>query len=120
MSRSTPPPWPGSPQDYPPSFNGSTFEVGLLLGEFRTEGRRQTEILLSILDEQRELPDKLAAKMGTGGGLREAKSPGPDRISPWSELITALAPLMLLVAVVTGKLSAPDALPLVRHILGLG
>lgn len=118
MSQSAPPRWPESWPDFRhTSPNGSQFEIGLLLGELRTEGRLQTEILLSMLDEQRELPDKLASRIQPLPAAYPAAK--ADCVSQWAELLKALWPLALILALVAGKISAPEALPLVRHMLGV-
>jgi len=133
MTHSTKPPWPPSSQGYPPSHvNGSSFEIGLLLGEMRNEGRRQTEILLAMLDEQRDLPDRLAERLppassGAAPAATTAASAAtaaqqatpPSTVSQWADLLRALWPLALILAVFLGKLSAPEALPIIRHALGI-
>lgn len=44
-------------------FTGSALEMGILLGSIHNEQSRQTEILLGVLDEIRDAPDRLASKL---------------------------------------------------------
>ncbi len=104
--------------------NSARFELGLLLGEIRNEGRRHSEILLSVLDEVRDLPGRLEEAMQSHA---ERPQPPPPRapaapeprpaFKDWADLLKAAWPLALIAAVVAGKLTAPDAIPLIRHLL---
>jgi hypothetical protein len=105
---------------YPNEFNGSSFEIGLLLGELRQESRRHTEIMLAMLDEQRQLPARLMASIPPPAAHPPPPHPpGPSTLSLWTDLLKALAPVLLIGGVIRGKLTIPDALPLIRHALGL-
>jgi hypothetical protein len=64
MSRFPPTHSDESQPDCPPHWSsGSMLELGILLGSIRNEQSRQTEISLAHLDEIRELPERLAAKL---------------------------------------------------------
>ncbi|ADJ23057.1 hypothetical protein Hden_1245 [Hyphomicrobium denitrificans ATCC 51888] len=52
------------PPDYPGRWStGSALEIGILLGSIRNELGRQSEISLGMLDEIRDLPERLATKI---------------------------------------------------------
>jgi hypothetical protein len=105
---------------YPNEFNGSSFEIGMILGELRQENRRQTEIMLAMLDEQRQLPGRLAAIIPPPAAPSPpAHPPGPSTLPLWTDLLKALAPVLLIAGVIVGKLTIPEALPLIRNALGL-
>ncbi|MDX2308103.1 MAG: hypothetical protein NW216_07690 [Hyphomicrobium sp.] len=112
-----PPTSTGSPTGSPQSFNGETFSIGLLLGELRQENRRQTEIMLAMLDEQRELPGRLAALIPPPASA--PPPPGPSALAQWADLLKAAAPVLLILGVIIGKITMPDALPVIRHAFGL-
>jgi hypothetical protein len=82
------------PDHREPFSNGSALQIGMILGEIKNEGQRQTEIMLSMLDEQRELPDRLADRLKREG--TEPRHAFVLRAFEWFERIKFLGPLLYL------------------------
>ena len=95
--------------------------LGVLLGGLQAESRRQTEIMLSGIRETQalrteihDLPDRIAAQL-------TLPSAQPAAV-PWltiSRLAQVLGAMALLAAVVAGKMTHADALPLIRILFGV-
>lgn len=87
----------------------------MTLGELRAQSYRQTEILLSTLQETRALRDQLhsiATRMPT---QRNPKSGA--QLFQYVKLAVAMIILALMVA---GKLAWADGFPMLRTLIGLG
>lgn len=105
----TPPPsWPG-----PSPVNGSSFEHAVMLGEMRAEGRRHTEILLSLQERLIDLPDKIAERMPAPQPAPSQPPPNLGSIRDWVFAATALAALA---AAIAGKLPWPELINLLRKL----
>ena len=121
---------PGYPQGY---ANGSGFDMGVLFGEIRSETRRQSEILIAVLEAQNDLreamwqmPERIAASFAARTPPPLPAPPRQSALQQWTELFQAAQPLakILLVlaalgAVVAAKVAYPDLLPVLRHAIGL-
>lgn len=108
-------------------MNGSELGLGALLGEIKAENGRQTEIALAGLREMQALrwdmhtlPERIAATLPppvhAQAAAGSAKSAG-SLIERLTKLAQALLPLGVLAAIVAGKVSWPEALPLLRQAL---
>lgn len=89
------------PDHQEPFSNGSALQIGMVLGQIQNEGERQTEILLSMLTEQRELPQRIAAHLNSG---RERKEGFASTALEWLERIQRFAPYLFLATTALGAL----------------
>lgn len=98
------------------------FGLGMIMGQVATEQRRQTEILLGMQQRLENLPDQIADRLPRS----EAGAPKPGsaathqtNVQQITDLLRAVVPLALLAAIVVGKLTLLEGLPLIRHSLGI-
>lgn len=107
-------------------LNGSAVDLAMALGRIEGEARaahdRQTEILLSINARLIDLPERLAASSAASKASAAGTVPSPP--SPWTlrrmlDAIKIAVPLAVVSLVVAGKLTWPEALPILRMALGL-
>lgn len=70
-----------------------------------------------------DLPDRIAEKLPAPAAPSAPPPPTPEGVLSYmktsKELIQAAVPLGLIVALVSGKASWPDVLPIIRQVLGV-
>lgn len=117
-----------APHPYPLS---DAMGLGHMLGSMAAHHQRQIEILLGLQERLIELPDRIADRLverlpapsspppAPAASPASAPPPGPTRMQQVTELLKALLPLALLVAIVAGKLTILEGVALIRHALGV-
>jgi len=95
-------------------------ELGVLLGGLQAESRRQTEIMLTGIRETQalrteihDLPDRIAARLPL-----PSVRPAAGSFLTIGRVAQVIGAMALLAAVVAGKLTHADALPVLRMLLG--
>lgn len=102
-----PPSWPG-----PSHAKGSSFEHAVMLGEMRAEGRRHTEILLSLQERLIDLPDKIAERLPPPA----SPSQPPANFGSIRDWVFAATALAALAAAIAGKLPWAELVSLLRKL----
>lgn len=116
-----------SQSHYPPDPH--TFALAHAMGGLEARVDRQTEISLATLKEVQRLPERIGAEIAQAMAATPCRQHGKDGPVPhnedrptllqWAEFLRALWPLVLIVAVVFGKMTWPDAIPLIREAVGV-
>lgn len=116
-----------SPTHYPSS--GSELMLGSMLGQM-IAGQHSTNVLLvgltdhveSLVEQIEKMPDRIAEKIAKPTQeTRPSSPPGKviETMKALKDLIWSLLPLAMLASVMAGKVTWPQALPIIRQALGI-
>lgn len=121
-----PPPWHGYPQrsSTPGASAGGTdnLALGSMLGQLLAGQERSIFLHEMTVTELRSLPDRIAQRLPPP----QTPTPAPStptiesRLIIVREIAKTLIPILVLAAFIMGKLTFSEALPILRHVLGLG
>lgn len=107
-------------------MHGGDLMLGSMLGQMIAGQHNANELLRAITDRLSDLPDQIAERMSEKLSRPEPSAPVPppqdgkvmSYMKTTKELLQAALPLALLTALVMGKVTWSDVLPLIRTALG--
>lgn len=109
-------PLPPHSQSPPPGVNGSSLELGLVLGRMLAAQDKQIQLLERIESRLTNMPGALAEKLPAGGTQKEKMS--------WGEIMLnirytayALLPVAILALVIAGKISFLEGWDIIRQMM---
>lgn len=114
-----PPTWPGP---YPHSAvpGNDSLALGTTLGRLLAGQERTIFLHEKTLQELQALPSRLAAALPPPAASMPPSSPSlHDWMQTVREILKLLLPLALLGAIITGKLTWLEAMPLIRQAIGM-
>lgn len=103
-------------------MHGGDLMLGSMLGQMIAGQHNANELLRAITDRLSDLPDQIAERMSEKLSRPEPSAPQDGKVMSYmkttKELLQAALPLALLTALVMGKVTWSDVLPLIRTALG--
>lgn len=97
------------------SYNGQQLELGMTLGRLLAGQDRSIQVLERIADDIESLPGKIHSRPAPEPPAANSSA----RLKDIASILKTVFALALLAAVVAGKITYPEALPLLRKFAGL-